>query len=254
MNPSSPPKLVRQAQSTSILFDQALSNKLHSSLVLRPFASQKIPNPSARSKLHVIANSNEPIPTATPSGIKSQIARLLTNKDPESVNQATPINDHIIVQGMRNKKRILEDYQKKFGKDSNDSVVARKKGKISNDISLDRSQMRPSLDKWYRVGDLHLYNVITTIIKECRVTFFKEDLSNLWLVNKDYAAIVPKVIHWLRIDFTPLREPRLGYKNQECINPYRVEMASAAMIHFGLDPGKFIRFLSGEYTGQYRDV
>ena len=26
------------------------------------------------------------------------------------------------------------------------------------------------------------------------------------------------------------------------------------MIHFGLDPGKFICFLSGEYTGQYRNV
>jgi hypothetical protein len=115
--------------------------------------------------------------------------------------------------------------------------------------------MRPSLDKWYRVGNLHLYNIITTNIKECRVTFSKEDISNLQLVNKDYAAIVPKVIHWLRINFTPLCEPQLRYKNQECIDPYRVELASAAMvIHFGLDPGKFVRFLSGEYTGQYRDV
>ncbi len=26
------------------------------------------------------------------------------------------------------------------------------------------------------------------------------------------------------------------------------------MIHFGLDPGKFVRFLLGEYTGQHRDV
>ena len=114
--------------------------------------------------------------------------------------------------------------------------------------------MRPSLDKWYRVGNLHLYNVITTIIKECRVTFSKEDLANLRLVNKDYAAIVPKVICWLRIDYTPLREPWLGYENQECIDPYRVEMASAAMIHFGLDPGKFICFLSREYTGQHQDA
>jgi hypothetical protein len=31
-------------------------------------------------------------------------------------------------------------------------------------------------------------------------------------------------------------------------------MASAAMIHFELDPGKLICFLSGQYTGQYRDV
>ncbi len=33
-----------------------------------------------------------------------------------------------------------------------------------------------------------------------------------------------------------------------------MEMASAAMIHFGLDPGKVVCFLSGEYTGQYRDI
>jgi hypothetical protein len=31
-------------------------------------------------------------------------------------------------------------------------------------------------------------------------------------------------------------------------------MASAAMIHFGLDPGKFVRFLLGKYTGQHWDV
>jgi hypothetical protein len=168
--------------------------------------------------------------------VRSQVALLLSNKDPESGNQAIPINDPIIVQGMRYKKWILKDYQKKFGKDSNNLIVTRKTGKISNDLSLDRFRMRPSLDKWCRVGDLHLYNVITTIIKECRVTFFSEDLSNLRLFNKDYAAIVPKVICWLRIDFTSLHEPQLGYENQECIDPYCVEMARAAMIHFGLDP------------------
>ncbi len=43
-------------------------------------------------------------------------------------------------------------------------------------------------------------------------------------------------------------------KQQDHINPYCVEMASVAMIHFGLDPGKFVRFLLGKYTGQHRDV
>jgi hypothetical protein len=31
-------------------------------------------------------------------------------------------------------------------------------------------------------------------------------------------------------------------------------MASTAMIHFGLDPGKFVHFLGGEYTGYTRNV
>ncbi len=104
------------------------------------------------------------------------------------------------------------------------------------------------------MGDLHLYNVITTIIKECRVSFSKEDLSNLCLVNKDFANIVLKVLHWLRVYFTPLQDPHLGYKQQDHIDPHHMEMASAAMIHFGLDPSKFVRFLSGEYIGQHRDV
>jgi hypothetical protein len=83
--------------------------------------------------------------------------------------------------------------------------------------------MRPSLNKWYQVGDLHLYNVITTIIKECRVSVLKEDLSFLCLVNKNFANIVPKVLRWLQVNFTPLQDPRLGYKQQDHINPYCVE-------------------------------
>ncbi len=98
-------------------------------------------------------------------------------------------NNSIIVQGTREKKRILTAYQEKFGSEYPELIVTRKKGKISDDTSLHCARMRPSLDKWYQVGDLDLYNVITTIIKECRVSFLSGDLSNLCLVNKDFANI-----------------------------------------------------------------
>jgi hypothetical protein len=163
-------------------------------------------------------------------------------------------NNSIIVQGTHKKKRILIAYQEKNGSKYPELIVIRKKGKIPNDTSLHCAHMRPSLDKWYQVGDLHLYNVITTIIKECRVSFSNKDLSNLCVVNKDFANIVQKVLHWLRVDFIHLQDPRLGYKPQDHINPYCVEMACVAMIHFGLDPDKFVRFLSGKYTGQHQDV
>jgi hypothetical protein len=155
---------------------------------------------------------------------------------------------------MREKKSILMDYQENFVLEYPESIVTRKKGKITNNTSLHCARMRLILNKWYQVGVLHLYYFITTIIKEYRVIFSKEDISNLCLVNKDFANTVLKVLHWLRVDFTPLQDPQLGYKQQDHINPYRVEMASAAMIHFGLDPGKFVQFLLGKYTGQYRDV
>ena len=127
MSLSSPPKLVRPVQSTLVSFDQALSNKLHSSLVIRPPASKKIPNASVPSKLHIIADSNQSIPTAIPLRVKSQIALLFSSNDLDSVNCAIPFNNPIIVQGMRDKKRILEDYQEKIGKNSNNSIVTRKK-------------------------------------------------------------------------------------------------------------------------------
>jgi hypothetical protein len=63
--------------------------------------------------------------------------------------------------------------------------------------------------------------------------------------------MVPKVLCWVKIDFTPMREPCLGYKEKNHIDPHCVEMASAAMVHFGLDPGKFIRILAGKYTGHH---
>ena len=31
-------------------------------------------------------------------------------------------------------------------------------------------------------------------------------------------------------------------------------MASAAMIHFGQDPGKLVRWIGGKYTGEHRSV
>ncbi len=196
----------------------------------------------------------QPSPTDE-SEVNSKIVTLLQTSDSVTASHDMLSNNSIIVKGTREKKCILMAYQEKFGSEYPESIVTRKKGKISDDTSLHCACMRPSLDKWYRVADLYLYNmIITTIIKECRVSFSKEDISNLCLVNKDFANIVPKVLRWLRVDFTLLQDPRLGYEQQDHIDPYCVEMASAAMIRFGLDPGKGVRFLLGEYTGQYCNV
>jgi hypothetical protein len=237
-----------------ISFGQVLSNKLHSTLVIRPTASKKISTALLLSKLAKPAELlQQPSPTDA-SDVNSKIVTLIQTSDSVTVSHDMSSNNSIIVKGTRKKKRILTAYQEKFGSEYPESIVTRKKGKISDDTSLHCARMRPSLDKWYRVADLHLYNIITTIIKECRVSFSKEDISNLRLVNKDFANIVPKVLRWLQDNFTPLRDPRLGYEQQDHIDPYRVEMASAAMIHFGLDTGKVVRFLLGKYTGQYHDV
>ena len=79
-------------------------------------------------------------------------------------------------------------------------------------------------------------------------------MRHLCLMCKVFASLVPKIARWLTVDFSLLREPWYNYEQQEQINPHRVDMASAAMVHFGLDPGKFVRWMGGEYTGYHRDV
>ena len=66
--------------------------------------------------------------------------------------------------------------------------------------------------------------------------------------------MIPNTIQWLQLDFSPLREPQYNYERQAKISPRRVELALAAMIHFGLDPGKLVCWLGGEYTGACQDA
>jgi hypothetical protein len=66
--------------------------------------------------------------------------------------------------------------------------------------------------------------------------------------------MIPKIIRWLKVDFSQLHKPRYNYEQQERIEPHHVEMASAAMIYFGLNPGKFVRWLGGKYTGHHWDT
>jgi hypothetical protein len=204
MGPVLPPKVVRPLCVAPVSFEQVLSNKLHSTVVIQPTASKKI---STALLLSTLAKPAEPLhqPSHTDvSDVKSKIVTLLHTSNSVTASHDMLSNNSIIVKGMREKKCILMAYHEKNGSEYPESIVTRKKGKIFNDTSLHCTRMRPSLDKWYRVGDLHPYNVITTIIKECRVSFLKEDLSNLCLVNKDFANIVLKVLHWLQVDFTPL--------------------------------------------------
>ncbi len=77
-------------------------------------------------------------------------------------------DDAMIVTGTREKRRILEAYETKFGKGYPDSIITRKKGKLVDSTLLSHStrRMRPSKDKFYRVNILELHSVIATIIKE----------------------------------------------------------------------------------------
>jgi hypothetical protein len=121
------------------------------------------------------------------SDVKSKIATLLNTSNSVTASHTMLSNNSIIVQGTHKKKGILMAYQEKFGSEYPELIVTRKKGKISDNTSLHCAHMRPSLNKWYQVGDLH-----STIIKKCRVSFSSEDLSNLCFGEQGLCKHCPK--------------------------------------------------------------
>ena len=86
-----------------------------------------------------------------------------------SPNKRTPPlgDEGVIVTGARHKKLILEEYERDFGNEK-DPIVTKIKGKnIEPNHSIPSSpRMKASIKKYYRVQELTIYNVVTTVVKE----------------------------------------------------------------------------------------
>ena len=83
-------------------------------------------------------------------------------------------------------------------------------------------------------------------------------LRKEWLilagVNKLLSKVLPEIRRLLKLNWRPITEHRLDYNNQQQISMKRVDMATALAIQCGLDPGKIVRTLGGEYTGEWRNI
>jgi hypothetical protein len=163
--PQLPLKLVRSFQEVET-FDQNVSNKIHKNLVTRLHSSKDESLVPAR----LTSNSKKPI---CPSLTNDVILAAMNAKTDTLSKVAIPVipweanDDLTIISGTREKRRILEVYEEKFGSGHPDSIVTSKKGKlVSTTLVLQSTRMRPSKDKFYRVNVLELHSVIATILKE----------------------------------------------------------------------------------------
>ncbi len=146
----------------------------------------------------------------------------------------------------------------KFGSGHQELIITKKKGKLNHNeplqfVASSQQGMKPSTNKYYQVKELTIYNAVTIVIQEY-TAFSKNKLLNIHLLNTNFAKMIPKLKRWLQINFSTLCKLRLNYKSQMQIDPHQVCMASAAMAHFGLDPGRFVRWMGGEYTSQHQDT
>ena len=113
------------------------------------------------------------------------------------------------------------------------------------------SRMKPEEDKYYGLSDVTIWNVVVLVVNSFLCV---KDLISLSRLSKLMSTVLPETQRLLKIDWKPLLEPRLNYQNQETVDPHRVDMATALAIRVGLDPGRIVRMLEGEYTGAWRNV
>ena len=182
-------------------FEQQIVDKVHKDLILRenPSAPNTAPFPLSQRST---STTPEPPP-------RVQVASALAKTDLGLSLPLKLVDDDVIVTGTKHKMQIIQDYEAEFGADFPKSIITRKKGKHSHEPdNITPSRMSPSIKKYYWVQELTLYSVITTVIKEYIASFNPTDLHNLSRINRDFSKMIPNTIRWLRLDFSPLREPQ----------------------------------------------
>ena len=114
--------------------------------------------------------------------------------------------------------------------------------------------MKPDKNHQYRVQDLRIKNVIVIVLKF--VDGFLSDvcIKKLHCLNSLFNEMATDVCKLSTLDFSSLREPRIGYADQLEIQMSRIDMATAGIIHYSLHPGMLIHFVKGEYVGESRDA
>ena len=119
----------------------------------------------------------------------------LTTDDTTTTPSAQLGDDSIIITGTKHKKRVLQEYESKFGNDIPHPIVTRLKGKHSTDsIYAAPVCMKHSIKKYYRVQELTLYRIITMVIKEFWDRFNPTNLINLSKINNKFSIIIPNTI------------------------------------------------------------
>jgi hypothetical protein len=114
--------------------------------------------------------------------------------------------------------------------------------------------MKPSLNHQYMVSDVVLDNVIIKLLKPSESFLTYKDVANFSKVNCLYQEMIHDGVRLRTLDFSQLRELRIGYVEQTAIQPSHVDMATACAIHYTLHSGMVIRYSRGKYVGENRDV
>jgi hypothetical protein len=133
-------------QANVFSFEQALNDKLHSTLVIKPIASKTVLHVTGSSTSNNFRESMCHLTSDETPDPKLQVASLLCN-DETRTDASQTAYDSIIVQGMKEKNASFHPINKNLEKDI--WIHSSQKRKVRWQMTLTCTHMRPSLDKLY---------------------------------------------------------------------------------------------------------
>jgi hypothetical protein len=107
--------------------------------------------------------------------------------------------------------------------------------------------MKPDTSHYYRVQDLRFENVIVIVLKPVEGYLSGTCIKKLHCLRRLFNEMTADVCRLRNINFSKLKEPRIGYADQLNIQALRIDLATAGIIHYSLHPVMLIRYVEGEY-------
>jgi hypothetical protein len=87
--------------------------------------------------------------------------------------------------------------------------------------------MKPDTSHYYRVQDLQFENVIVIIIKPIEGHLSDTCIEKLLCLSRLFNEMTTDICRLQNLDFSKLREPRIGYADQLNIKASRIDLATA---------------------------
>ena len=109
---------------------------------------------------------------------------------------------------------------------------------------IQSSVLKPSKDASYMVDGLELHNIIVPVLAKRKASLDRNALRSLSSINRSFRKAIPRIVHLLETDFSPILAEQYDYAEQTEIDTKRVEMATAAFVACGLDPGRLVQLLN----------
>ncbi len=114
--------------------------------------------------------------------------------------------------------------------------------------------MKPDKSHYYQVQDLWFENVLVIILKPVVGYLSDTCIKTLHCLSQLFNKMITNICRLRNLDFSMLREPRIGYADQLNIQASHVDLATTGIIHYSLHPGILIGYIKGEYVGESRDM